>query len=324
MRSLLVLCAGNQMVDNRPLILSRHPDGKMIAEKVIEGVHPEDYDRIIYVMREEMNAQHNAEDRILKEIGKRYPIEIAKLKAKTSGPAETAYKAIQNCRIDGEIAVRDSHSFIQLGQNVHGNFVAGLDLIKQEETIDNLRSKSFIVVNKQQQILDIVEKRFCSDVISGGLYGFKDAEDFLSAFEKLNDDDYPIKKMYVSHIISYLIGYSKRIFHCADISSFEDWSAQNSWMRIQRKYATYFLDLDTLNDSCVLSEQVRMNLKKVGARGKRFVLFSAHSQHYVDQIAATMREEGINIAGAVGNCTKSSVKAIIDDERKLNNILQED
>ena len=49
MRNLIVLCAGARRVNNLPIFLNRHPDGKLLAEKAIEHGQPiPGTERIVY------------------------------------------------------------------------------------------------------------------------------------------------------------------------------------------------------------------------------------------------------------------------------------
>lgn len=319
MRTLIVLCAGSRKINECPLFLLKHPkDGKLIAEKVIEGIFPESYDRIIYTILEEVDKEFDAEKIILNSVGLKYNVEVVKLTKKTSGPAETAYQTILQSNVDGEICIRDSHSYINIKENVTGNFIAGLDLIKHQKTIENLSSKSFIILNEQNQVLDVVEKKFRADVISGGLYGFKRVSDFVMAYNKLKDPNYCIQKLYVSHIISYLIGYSERIFHAVDIINFEDWSTVNSWARVQKKYATYFLDIDAVkieNDIDILEI-----LKKASLNGEKFIGYTSDAGVNTDEVKKNMLNQGINILQIVSGCSYSKVKSIINTKKQIEDI----
>ena len=59
---------------------------------------------------------------------------------------------------------------------------------------------------------ELIQKKAYSLISSAfweRLVKWRRAEDFIKAYEKLNDASYPISSLYVSHIISYLIGYSR-------------------------------------------------------------------------------------------------------------------
>ena len=309
MKTLIVPCAGSRIIDSRPIFLNRHPDGELLAIKTILGVFPDSYDRIVYTVLKRINEEFNAQDEILQANNNRFPIDVIVLEGKTNGPAETVYKTLKQGNIEGEFAVRDSHAYISIGKKMEGNFIAGLDLTKYEKPIEHLRGKSFIVLNEQGQTLDVIEKHFCSDVISVGLYGFKKASDFLMAFEHLNDPNYPIDKLFVSHIISYLIGYKQRVFHSIQVSEFEDWGSKTSWQRVQKNHSTCFLDLDCICEkNKPISEELLKNLKQLSDSGVMFVPFTSKSID--DGISTLIRNQGINLLPLVCNCSTSRIKTI--------------
>lgn len=257
MKTLIIPCAGNEKIDGLPLILNRHPqDGIMLAEKLLHGIFSDEYDRIIFAVTPETESKFSVTQAVINKIARS---NVIILPGETSGPAETVYRTILQADITGEIAVKDSDNRISLEQHVSGNAIAGLDLMHYDNTIENLRNKSFIILNEQGDVLDIAEKRLRSDIISAGLYCFRNAEDFVSAFERLSDSDYRIQKLYVSHVISYLIGRRNFIFHCSKVLLFEDWSTSESWHKLRRnssrqKIRLVMADLDgTLFDTCMVN-----------------------------------------------------------------------
>lgn len=247
MRTLIVLCAGRHMQADLPLYLNRHPDGEFLAHKLLKNIYPESYERIIFTISREDCEKYGACEKLKTALGGVFPIEIFSLGVSTSGPAESAYRTVKAMNISGEITIRDSTSAFCLEKSVQGNFVAGLDLSRYAREIYRVRTKSFIITNEQDQILDIVEKSFRSDTISTGLYGFADVEDFVMAYERLSDAHHPVEHLYVSNIISYLIGYRQMIFSFAEVTDYEDWKDPDEWNRLreqhgQRKLAMVDLD----------------------------------------------------------------------------------
>lgn len=234
MNTLIVPCSGKKNIGGLPVFLNRHPsDGSLLARKLLEGIFPEEYDRIIYSFDIQTEKKFEASETIRRFIPR---AEVIILPEKTSGPAETVYETILRGNVRGKTAVKDSHNMISLEAPANGNMIAGLDLMNYAGTVENLRSKSFIVPNEQNDVLDIAEKRLRSDIISAGLYSFSDSEDFVSAFLRLSDPDYNIRELYVSHIISYLTGYRNVIFHCCNVSFFEDWASQGTWQELRRNF----------------------------------------------------------------------------------------
>lgn len=317
MQTLIVLCAGSRMINGLPLYLNTHPDGKLLVEKAIEGIQPHRFDRIIYTITQDANIKFDSKRKLISILKNKYPVEVCVLPEVTSGPAETVYKTIRLSSVTGAFAVRDCHNFIAVDGELGGNYIAGLDLISYEGTIENLRNKSFIVLNEQGQVLDIIEKKLCSDVISVGLYGFKRADDFLVAYEHLNDKNYPIKKLYVSHIISFLIGYSQRVFHSLNVKVFEDWGTPSAWAKVQKNHTLCFVCFDNLDSADM------MNLRIASESGCQFVFYSSRSNLNHEKEINGLKEKGVNALQIVSNCTYSNSHLLADSSETLNQLAVE-
>ena len=314
MRTLIVPCAGSRKIDNLPLYLNFHPDNKLLALKAIEGVYPKNYDKIIFTILKDVENYFQAKDKIIAANNSEYNIDFVILDEPTSGPAETVYETIKKAGIEGRFAVRDSHAFLRVKKDYDGNFVAGLDLTKYEKTIENLRSKSFITINEQGQILDIVEKHFCSDVISAGFYGFKSTEDFKSAYEHLCDPDYDIQKLYLSHVISYLIGYSQRVFHRTKVLGFEDWSTDTAWQKVQKQNSLCLLDMDSIE----FNQNIKEKLAELSSAGMAFIGYSSNNVTLSSFVIP-----GVNLITVVSNCPKTKSKIIISNIEDIENLFLE-
>lgn len=320
MRTLIVLCAGGRMINELPVFLNRHPDGKILAEKAIEGIFVETYDEVVFTVLKSINEKYHL-DKILKtEISAHSNIRLFELDKPTSGPAESVYLTVKCAKIEGEFAVRDSLNGITISSEITGNYVAGLDLTKYEDDIFNVRSKSFIVTNEQGQVLDVIEKRFRSDIISVGLYGFKKASDFVMAYEKLNDINYPINKMYLSNVISYLIGYKQRVFHCADVSFHEDWGSPETWSRLEKKYATLFVDVDKLLSERYKDELVFglvESLSVLSSKPLSVVLFTRSTGINKKSVYDVLGEKNIHCIDFICGVSHSAEQIMVSDGNEL-------
>lgn len=287
MRTLIVPCAGNECIDGIPLILNRHPDdGMILAAKLLEGIFSDTYNRIIFTLSRDADNRFSISDTLKANIP---DLEVIVLDERTSGPAETVYRTITLAGISGEFAVKDSHNRILIDEPARGNSIAGFDLMKHENVIENLRNKSFIVLNEQNDVLDIVEKRLRSDIMSAGLYCFRSSEDFISAYLRLSDPGYQIGRLYISHIISYLIGRNNMRFHCNNVSFFEDWAASSSWHNLRRKFShkikLIMTDLDgTLFDTGLVNYLAyREALSRYGfTLEQRYFMTHCTGRHYAD------------------------------------------
>lgn len=171
MSTLIVPSMGRKIINGIPQYLNRHPNGKLLIERSIGGVYSEEISRVLIVLKSQDEIEYHAKTKILNEVTG-YPLEIITLDAMTAGPAATVYQAIFSADISGPIVVKDSDNYLRTAERSKGNFVAGLDLNTWEGDIHNLRNKSFLIVNEQGNLLDIIEKQVRSDMICLGLYGF--------------------------------------------------------------------------------------------------------------------------------------------------------
>ncbi len=311
MRTLIVPCVGRKIINGIPQYLNRHPDGKLLIERSIEGVYSEEYQKIYIVILASDEQEYSAKTIINNEV-KKYPIEFIELDKMTSGPAETVYQCIKKADINGAFVVKDADNYLKTNTIPQGNFVAGLDLNTWERDIHNLRNKSFLIVNEQGNLLDVIEKQVRSDVICLGLYGFKKSDEFINAYERLNDSGYPISKLYLSHIISYLIGYSSRVFRYVESLEYENWGDERLWQEMQRDYAMYFVDLDNIlgkNDS--ISESNKIKLAALKERGASFVGYTVENEEYKIKANKILKNAGFDFIKIIYGCPYSEKKEVI-------------
>ncbi len=319
MKTLIVPCAGIRKIHDIPLYLNKYPDGNLLAIKCIEGIYPEEYDRIIYVVLADVEKKFNVTKILKKFIDN---VEVVILNKVTNGPAETIYQTLKKANINGEFVVRDSHAYVKIKDKMAGNFIAGLDLSKYDNLIDNLRDKSFIKLNEQNQVLDIVEKQICSNIISVGVYGFANSEEYISTYEHLANSKYPIEKLYLSHIISYLIGYYSIIFRCVEVTEYEDWSTLNMWNLIQKKKSTLFLDFDVLcNNKIPIDDNILNKLSELCKQGAKINLFTYQKEIDSKHLLEYFRKNNVYINNIIKNCNYSEMKQIISTEDSIDRLM---
>ena len=316
MSTLIVPCVGRKLINGIPRYLNRHPNGKLLLERSIEGVYAGCYQRVLVVLLKDDVERFHADEVIRREL-KRYPIELVALEEMTSGPAETVYRAICAAAVTGAVVIKDADNYLKTRETPQGNFVAGLDLNTWDRDVHNLREKSFLIVNEQGNLLDIIEKQVRSDVICLGLYGFRKAEDFIMAYRQLNDGTYPITKLYVSHIISYLIGYSGRVFRYAPSGEYESWGDERHWKDLQRDHALFFVDLDHVTEDGALSAERIEKLRSLRNRGATFIGFTVADEERMRPALQQLREAGVELLRVIPNCPYSERREIIASGSEL-------
>lgn len=310
MRTLIIPCAGRSTIDNVPKYLAMHPEGKYLFEKCIEGINSKKYTRIIYTILKQ-DAEVYMSEELIKSKLSGYPVEVCVLDNFTSGPAETVYFTLMQMHVQGSFVVKDSDNYVQVNDYVYENFVAGLDLMKYEKDIYNIRNKSFIILNEQKQILDILEKQLRSDTICLGMYGFHSVEDYIFAYNRLNDKNYKIKKLYISHVISYLIGYSGKVFYYIPAVEYENWGNARDWNRVKRLYATYFINADGIEFDNIDTQNA---LKILSENGAKMIFYTEENDSNLERKICM---SDINCIGYVKNCNRSEIKSIINTKSEL-------
>ena len=128
------------------------------------------------------------------------------------------------------------------------------------------------------------------------------------------------------YIISYLIGYSSRIFHFITAIEFEEWNDEKNWLELQKKYATYFLDLDNLfeqNQELYINGEVLKSLKEISENGARFVGFTSSDESAKPKVKRLFHEFGINCIQVVYACSMSNIKKILSTSEQIAECLYE-
>ena len=336
MRTLIIPCSGksSRFKNMRPKYLLTYPTGEIMVEKCISGLNLKEFDRVIVTIVKEHSEKYESEI-ILSQVFESYTepaVEICVLPEFTTCQSETVYETIRRMKIMGEIVVKDSDNYIAVSEMPHGNFIAGLNINTFPKEIFRLNSKSFIITNNQDIVTDIIEKKIKSDCICVGMYGFSDAEQFCRTYQDLleNFNFAESNEIYLSHIISYMIGTGTEIFRCLYVLDFEDWGTPMDWKIVQSKMQTYFIDLDGVifvnrgkygtktwkNDNELLESNMQC-IRDLYCNGAQIVVTTARSSEYVPFINEVFEKEGIKLHAIVTDCNHSS-RILINDFSTTN------
>ena len=104
----------------------------------------------------------------------------------------------------------------------------------------NARTKSYVDLDVNDVVTNIVEKKVISSTFSSGGYGFADAKEFCKTFEKLQDMD---GECYISHIIFEMM-LSGSTFYGTKTTDFKDWGTLDAWNKYKSQYKCLFVDID--------------------------------------------------------------------------------
>lgn len=207
------------------------------------------------------------------------------MKKRRGGPAETIERTLIDKNVKGPIAIKDAGIIIKPSAIQNSNFLFGINLFNYQADLENVRNKSFITVNDQNDVLDIIEKNVKSGIISLGYYGFEQASDFLWAYNSVSQVQGGSENLFVSHIIDYLIGMRQTVFTYCEPEFYESVEDENDYYKYINRRCTYFIDYSGLDDDCFLY------LKHFVSKGASLIFLCPDKQ--IGNAKATLISKGI-------------------------------
>ncbi len=317
MSTLIIPCAGksSRFPGMKPKWMLRYPDGKIMVEKAVEGLDTDAYERIIVTIVKEHAEKYNADiilNKIFKEkIGKKFQLCI--LDEFTTCQAETILKTLDIMNVQGAFAVKDSDNYIKVDVNNNNSFVVGLNINRFTREIARLNQKSFLIVNEQGIITDIIEKRIKSECVCVGMYGFESGELFHDAYNHLRDVSSDRYEIYLSHIISYIIGMKKEVYQCVYAEDYEDWGTIKDWNIVLDEKQTYLINMDNLLfeiPELPYLEQLVLNpiggniemIKAKSDNGAQIIILTSMPDRFKSDIEKALIGQGIKAYRIVTGC----------------------
>ncbi len=327
LRTLIIPCAGrsSRYPNMRPKWLLTHPDGQIMIEKVLNGLDTSFYSRIIITIVREHDQKFEAST-ILAQVLKNFKnLEIFIIDEFTSSPAETVFLTVKEKNVQGPFVIKDSDNFVAFNDPGFDSFIAGLNLNRGIE-VPNIPNKGFLVVNDQELIVDVVEKKICSDRICLGIYGFDSADSFYTAYNVLSGIfKQQGRELYLSHVISYLIKELKQVYQYVEADNYEDWGTVSEWRNLQKKQVTIFCDVDGVllentgkygqknwdNTLIPLPANIQ-TLKILSDRGAQLILTTSRPENYRETLEGLLKQNGIRVHSIVFGCNHSA-RIIVND-----------
>jgi len=217
--------------DMPPKYLLRDADGYYMLDNAL--THYYDRGDIYVAILKEHDQKYNAAEIVTSEMvdielmGYAPRINVIQLDEKTKGPADTVYQAlkvIDEYKDDGAFLVKDCDSFFNHGI-VKGNYIC-VSRIQDHEVLKRLASKSFVQVNDQGLVTDIIEKKVVSDTFCVGGYKFEKRSEYMEAYEAIQDRT---EEIFVSHVIQYMISQGKQftvqpVYNYVDVGTIDEWN----------------------------------------------------------------------------------------------------
>ena len=211
----------------------------MVTE-AISGLNLDFFDNIYFICLQQHEDKYSFMKGFVSELddaGLRAKSNIVLLPEQTESQSETVYTFLSGYDLDGFIFIKDSDGFYRCDVE-EKNQVAYFDLNDMDDI--NARTKSYVDLDVNDVVTNIVEKKVISSTFSSGGYGFADAKEFCKTFEKLQDMD---GECYISHIIFEMM-LSGSTFYGTKTTDFKDWGTLDAWNKYKSQYKCLFVDID--------------------------------------------------------------------------------
>ena len=213
---------------------------RMMVTEAISGLNLDFFDHIYFICLQQHEDKYSFMKGFVSELddaGLREKSNIVLLPEQTDSQSETVYTFLSGYDLDGFIFIKDSDGFYRCDVEER-NQVAYFDLNDMDDI--NARTKSYVDLDVNDVVTNIVEKKVISSTFSSGGYGFADAKEFCKTFEKLQDMD---GECYISHIIFEMM-LSGSTFYGTKTTDFKDWGTLDAWNKYKSQYKCLFVDID--------------------------------------------------------------------------------
>lgn len=216
--SLLLPVAADTDDDSLPYVFNLNEKGEMLCLNAISGLNLSSFDNI-YISVLKKHVKQFSVDELL-EIQLRHKninnVHIVELDEPTISQSETLYQTILKEHIKGSIFIKDADGYYEANIN-KSNSVAIFPLENMD--IVDPKHKSYVAVDDQYYITNIIEKKIISHYFNAGGTCFVNVNDFCSYYVKLRKEH---PKVYVSHIV-YQMLLDKYQFRPIEVNNYSDW-----------------------------------------------------------------------------------------------------
>jgi hypothetical protein len=199
--------------------------GQINCIKALEGIDLSMFTKIYFVMLYEHELKYHIAEKIT--VARKFNKKLLNtevifkfLDNPTSSQAETIYNTIVEYNIEGPIFIKDADNTCTCDGQIKGNTVLVYPL--ENTPIVDPQHKSYVSVDDQNFVVNIIEKRVVSNLFNCGGYSFTDASLFKTAYESLLGYEDIANHMYISHIIYWLILNKKIKFRPVEAVYYED------------------------------------------------------------------------------------------------------
>jgi len=322
MKNLIVPMAGksSRFPGVRPKWMLTHPNGNFMVLKAISGLNLSTFHKIYFVFLDEHEEEYHFSKALTSEIEKMglvNKVHLVSLKEETKSQPETVYQAIIQADIKGQIFIKDSDNYF-ISDVPDGNFLCVHDLNKCG--LINPSNKSYVIINEDNIVNNIIEKKVISPFFCVGGYGFSDSSVFVNTFLQFQNE----KDLFISNLVYDCI-LKGHLFTAFKVQDYRDWGTLSDWNAYKRTYATLFVDFDGIivynaaahfppyyGETDIISENVEI-LKELRSSGKfEIVITTSRKEEYREITIKQLKQVGLTFDHLIMNLQHSR-RIIIND-----------
>lgn len=226
--NLIVPMVTNQL-KGFPIEYQYNNEGVMKCVEAISGLPLKQFTDIYFIISKQADVEWHLETKIRWDLCKllnedklssNTNIKFIKLEDQTKSQVETIYKAVTQSHIEGSIFIKDADNSFTLNKIPFCNSVCIYSI--EDCKVFEPQHKSYVSIDDNMLITNIIEKRVVSKYFNCGGYSFKDANCFIEAYDHFKDYDH----VYLSHLIYYLMLVKKILFTPEIATNYNDFTLE--------------------------------------------------------------------------------------------------
>lgn len=303
----------------KPKYLLYDYKGEMMLMNALRSFRHEGYKINIGVLKE-----HQEKYNVIEQISYEYPdnINYVIIDKPTRGPADTVYQILQNSNVKGDFLVKDCDSFFE-HEITEGNYIC-VSNISKHEVLKKLASKSFVIVNEQDIVTNIIEKQVVSDTFCVGGYKFESAEQYRKSFDFVSQMS---GEIFVSDIIGHMLDQGC-VFTKKDVTNYVDVGTAQDWFEFNDKPVIFCdidgtivvaqsrLDLESKKEPIPLQKNIN-KLLEMQDNGAQFIFTSARENQFTSLTRDMLYRLGFNSFNLICGL-QNSKRILINDYNNAN------
>ncbi len=305
--------------DSDPKWILNAPNGNLMIQEAIRELDLKLVNKILIICLKQHLIKYinfnSVKKSIIDIVGKKIKIEICALNRATTSQAHTIYNGIKKNKIKGPIFIKDCDNQFK-HKIIFGNKIASLNL--NNAGLVEAKNKSYIEVNKKNEVLRIVEKKVISNHFCTGGYGFESAQDFCKYFQNIYNNKLQKGEIYVSHIIHSML-INNKIFTSEEVNNYIDFGTLEEWKKYQNNYLTLICNLDGIiykKSSKYLKNGWTFDINKQNVfalsnfmkeKQINLIIISSRPKNQEGKIKRHLEKNGIKVSNFVFNMQASSV-----------------